>query len=231
MSAAEVQSAQSVVALATKEQQTANARILAHPRVNHKESKNATSLVDMDPEYTVPEPTKADYRPANASVRAAAALVAEYEARNGLMEFTWPLDFDRSSSSTISNVTTGPFLGKRAASSYWYADISPKGKSPFHPKASSYVVYKNVIADCGAKGNGVADDTKAIQDCIAAQDRCGGDSLTCASTSVMPLVLYFPLSPLVTPCAVCPAQSPLLYPFLLLEIVCCWSTLRDPKQP
>lgn len=119
MSAAEVQSAQSVVALATKEQQTANARILAHPRVNHKESKNATSLVDMDPEYTVPEPTKADYRPANASVRAAAALVAEYEARNGLMEFTWPLDFDRSNSSTISNVTTGPFLGKRAASSYW----------------------------------------------------------------------------------------------------------------
>ncbi|KAK3370651.1 pectate lyase superfamily protein-domain-containing protein, partial [Podospora didyma] len=62
----------------------------------------------------------------------------------------------------------------------------------FHPSGASYTVYKNAITDCGAKGDGVTDDTKVIQDCIAAQNRCGGESLTCASTSVMPLVIYFP---------------------------------------
>jgi len=145
----------------------------------------------MEPGANIAELTEADYLPLNETVRAAAALVAEYEARNGLMEYTWPLDFDRANSST--NSTTGPFSKRAAtATSYWYANISPKGKSPFHPKASSYVVYKNAITDCGAKGDGLADDTKAIQDCIAAQGRCGGDSLKCASTSVMPLVLYFP---------------------------------------
>lgn len=57
---------------------------------------------------------------------------------------------------------------------------------------SEYQVYKNAITDCGATGDGVTDDTKAIQDCIAAQNRCGGHSLECASTSTMPLTVYFP---------------------------------------
>ncbi len=187
VSANEVKEAQKLVEAARKENQESNARILAHPRVNHKdlEDKDEVQLGSID--KSVPEPTKDDYKPINETIREAAALVAEYEARNGLMEYTWPLSGNHS----LSNSTLGR-KRQAAATSYWYANISPKGKSPFHPKGAAYVVYKNAILDCGAKGDGVTDDTKAIQACIAAQDRCGGDSLTCASTSVMPLVIYFP---------------------------------------
>ena len=51
---------------------------------------------------------------------------------------------------------------------------------------------QDVISDCGAKGDGVSDDTEAIQKCISDQNRCGGDDLSCRSTSVMPLVVSFP---------------------------------------
>lgn len=190
VSASQVQNAQSLIAAATKENQASNARILAHPRSNqNKDIKGPAEAIAIDD--AVQTPTKDDYRPINATVREAAALVAEYEARNGLMEYTWPLSGDHASANSTGN-STAAMKRAVAATSYWYANINPKGKSPFHPSGSSYVVYKNVITDCGAAGDGVTDDTKVIQECIAAQNRCGGDSLTCASTSVMPLVLYFP---------------------------------------
>ncbi|KAI1126866.1 hypothetical protein F5Y10DRAFT_203584 [Nemania abortiva] len=50
--------------------------------------------------------------------------------------------------------------------------------SPFNPAGLSYQVYKHAIDD------GLTDGTKAIQDCIADQDRCGGDDLKCAYIEV-----------------------------------------------
>ena len=54
--------------------------------------------------------------------------------------------------------------------------MNPKRKSPFNPAGSSCKVYKDAILDCKATGTGLVDDTKAIQDCISAQNRCGGNS-------------------------------------------------------
>lgn len=191
IAASQVKSAQDLIAAATKEQQASNARILAHPRVNlDMNTKEAAQPGTID--NSVPPPTPADYQPVSEAVKEAAAIVAEYEARNGLMEYTWPLSGNHSGAANATAGWNSNMKRAVAATSYWYANISPKGKSPFHPTGSKYVVYKNAVVDCGVKGDGVTDDTKAIQACIAAQNRCGGDSLTCASTSVMPLVLYFP---------------------------------------
>lgn len=194
VSASQVQNAQNIITAATRENQASNARRLAHPRVNHnlggKGPAETTAIDD-----TVPVPNKNDYRSINETIREAAAIVAEYEARNGLMEYTWPLSGGRSSANSTGNNSTAGIkraTGAEGDSSYWYANIEPKGKSPFNPAGASYVVYKNVVTDCGAKGDGETDDTEAIQLCISAQNRCGGDSLSCASTSVMPLVLFFP---------------------------------------
>lgn len=180
VSATEIDDARTLIDKVSPEILASNSRKLAHPRTNHKEGSSTARIVSLND--TVPKPTAEDYNPISNEVKEAAALLAEFDARNGNLEYTWPLP--------KSNGTGGN--NKRAATSYWYAAISPKGRSPFNPAGLSYQVYKHAIDDCHAVGDGMTDDTKAIQDCIADQDRCGGDDLKCASTSVMPLVIYFP---------------------------------------
>ncbi|KAF2721657.1 glycoside hydrolase family 55 protein [Polychaeton citri CBS 116435] len=72
---------------------------------------------------------------------------------------------------------------------YWYADVKHQGIAAFNADPAGYEVYRSV-KDYGAKGDGVTDDTAAINSAISSGGRCGPG--TCESTTVTPAVVYFP---------------------------------------
>ncbi|KAG2149369.1 glycoside hydrolase family 55 protein [Suillus clintonianus] len=72
---------------------------------------------------------------------------------------------------------------------YWLENIQHRGIAPFAPNATKYQVFRNV-KEYGAVGDGVHDDTAAINAAISTGTRCGNG--TCGSSTTTPAVVYFP---------------------------------------
>lgn len=170
-----IERARKIVDKAIDESSKLNAARLANPLRNRYELKPGTVTGALKIRQNKDKDAAPVHQLLNITdeIAAAAALVAEDDARQNR-----------------HNVTQKVWKAAAAASqsgSYWMEHIARKGSVPWGDDPS-YKVYRNVV-DYGAVGDGVTDDTKAINKAMQDGKRCGEK---CNGSTTKNAIIYFP---------------------------------------
>ncbi|KAK6075617.1 LysM domain-containing protein [Seiridium cupressi] len=188
ISTSDISQAQSIVDAAVAQQGEYNSYRVANPRRNNYYASD----LPIPNSVTKKMRRRADESTAptlNSTVLAAAALVAEHhaaqQAANGTLHkiYKQPTSLPRFDDSSSN--------AKRAGTDYWLAEITHSGLASMG-QDDSWLVYRDVTDSRfagGAKGDGVTDDTAAINAAIKYGGNCGDG---CLSSSTKGALVYFP---------------------------------------